>query len=313
MSMLHLKGSRFGVIAVACVAAVASLGVAERSSAAVVLSTAFAGPNTRDSLPVNDGLTTTSRQVGYNIGLANWTVANAAEVDLSAVTTMTVGTHTYGNNSDPIDKGKWVLMLGDGSYSDGGATPINAETLSNGTPNNHIAFNSSNVARNTTTTAAAIGVFSFVFEVKSGVTLTNLSANFDAGQVATNGNWYAANAATGTVNTNPYYNVRVVGLNNATNFDFYPAFQPAGATTQSTTNIGSAGADVVPFAATAIDQTNSSLAAGLYRLEVRFTNKNMGQRTALDDFALNATVVIPEPATLGALAGLGLLGLRRRH
>lgn len=313
MSTLHRNGRCVGAVAVACVAALASLGVAERASAAVVLSTAFAGPNTRDSVPVNDGVSTISQAIGYDIGLSNWSVANAAEVDLSAVTTMTVGTHTYGSSADPINKGKWVLMLGNGSYSDGATTPTNASSLGNGTPNNHIAFNSAGVARNTTTTAASVGVFSFVFEVKSGVTLTNLSANFDAGQVSTGGFWYAANAATGTSNTNPFYNVRIVGLNNATNFDFYSAFQAAGATTQTTTAIGSAGADVVPFAATAIDQTNASLASGLYRLEVRFANKIMGQRTGLDDFALNATVVIPEPATLGAIAGLAVLGLRRRH
>ncbi len=313
MSIINRKSDRFGMVAFAVMAGLSMVGSVQQASGAVVLSTAFAGSNASDTVPVNDGVSTTARPVGINVGLSSWSVANAAEVDLSGITTMTVGTHTYGSIADPIDKGKWLLMLGNGSYSDGASTPINASSLSNGTPNNHIAFNSAGVARSTTTTAAAVGAFSFVFEVKSGVTLTGLSANFDAGQVATNGTWYAANAATGSSNTNPFYNVRIVGLNNSTNFDFYSAFQAAGATTQSTTSIGGAGADVVPFAATAIDQTNSSLVAGLYRLEVRFSNKNMGQRTGLDDFALNATVVIPEPATLGALAGLAVLGLRRRH
>jgi hypothetical protein len=246
----------------------------------VVLSTNFS-TTTGDNVNVYDGSTTTARSVGV---ISNWTVADAAKVDVAQVTSFTAGTHIYGNTTDTVKAGEWVTMLGDGSYQSG---TINATRRVNNAIN--MQFNSTSVGNSSSAAPANMGIFTFVFEVKQPI--NGLSATFDMGTGTTSGGWYTATAA-----QNGFYNVRIVGIGNATDFLFYSSAQAAGA-----------GA---PYNATAVDQTGTTLAAGLYRLEVQMTNKTQNQRYTIDNFSL---LVVPEPATLSLLAFGGLLALRRNR
>lgn len=267
---------------------------AQPAHAGVLLSTDFS-TTTSDNVVHFDGTTTNT---GAGIGtITNWSVADASKVDVVEVTTFTVGSNTFGSGSDTVKRGEWVTMLDGGAYTTGGASPITANRRINNTIN--LQFNASAVGNSSATAPASVGIFAFVFEVKAGESYDHLSATFDMGTGNTSGGWYSATAA-----QNGSYNVRILGVDNATDFSFYNSPQAAGPTTGSN--------PVVPYTATAAAPTGTALDPGIYLLQVQMSNKTQNQRYTIDNFSFSAEVV-PEPATLAVAAAGALLLLPRRR
>lgn len=254
-----------------------------RAQAAVVLSTSFSSVAS-DNMAFTDGVTTTSYSSGVKDN--SWTVTDTSTLDLKEVTSFTLGSYTWGSASDTVKKGQWALYMGDGAYTNGS---VNSNQRINTGGDKNIQFNASGVGNSSQADPGDVAVFSFVFEVKPGASFNQLSATFDMGSGNTSGGWYSATAA-----QNGFFNIRILGLDNATDFSFYNTPQAAGA--------GG------PYTATATDQTGSTLNPGTYLLQIRLSDKTQNQRYTIDDFSLSA---VPEPAALALLTLGGVLMLPR--
>ena len=266
--------------------AIVALCLAESLSAAVVLSDDFA------TLSVGAGTVNNTVVTVEGTG-TNWLIANASLVSLQSVTSFSVDGNTIGNATDSIAAGEWTTLLGNGSYTNGTLTSQARDTGNATGP--ALQFNSSTVGNTAAGAPGNFGLFAFVFRVQPGVTINNLSASYQLGTATTGGVW-DNNTAAG----NGFTNVRILGIDSATDFRWQSSAQAVGAGAGPTVSI--ANANVI-----------SSLSSGNYVFLIEAGNKTTNQRYSIDTFSFSADV-IPEPSTAVALlGGFGLLALFRRR
>jgi hypothetical protein len=183
-----------------------------------------------------------------------WTVADPTKVDFKQINSVTFNGFTWGASSDPIRYGSVFATGTDFGYVIG-ASNSTIRYTGTGATQPLVQFSSG---------TPASGAFNFVFEIKGGESLSNLTVKFKAGTANTSGVWHANNTAA----QNGNYNVSIHPLDSFGNagagFTFYSTNQP----------LGAGGGITV----TATDQGASSLSAGTYLLRIQFLDKTITER-----------------------------------
>ncbi|GAB4167896.1 MAG: hypothetical protein Fur0032_06040 [Terrimicrobiaceae bacterium] len=206
---------------------------------------------------------------GSNTASPMWTVANATKVDFKQIDSVTYNGFTWGQSSDPIRYGSVFTTGTDFGYVIGSS---NSNIRYSGTTATEplVQFGAG---------APASGAFNFVFEIKGGEVLGNLTVKYKAGTASTSGAWHTTNTAANNGN----YNVSVHPLDGSGNagagFTFYATDQALGA-----------GGGI---AVTATDQGANSLSAGTYLLRILFFDKTKTERYSIDDVSIEGSTGLP--------------------
>lgn len=221
----------------------------------------FSGDNADKTIAFTGG--------GSNTASPMWTVANATKVDFKQIDSVTHNGFTWGQSSDPIRYGSVFTTGTDFGYVIGSS---NSNIRYSGTTATEpmVQFGAG---------APASGAFNFVFEIKGGEPLGNLTVKYKAGTASTSGAWHTTNTAANNGN----YNVSVHPLdgsgNAGTGFTFYATNQALGA-----------GGGI---AVTATDQGANSLSAGTYLLRILFFDKTRAERYSIDDVSIEGSTGLP--------------------
>jgi hypothetical protein len=271
---------------------------------AAILSTDFTGSTGGVILPYADAIdptnnTNTNASVTRN--QFNWTQTDATVIALRSLDTLTIGAYSWGSAGTPISAGRMFTTLDGGAWNTGtgGAAGIISNLRATGTTDPTRArfqFNSTSVGATGTAAPANVAVWNLLFEVGTGG-IAGLDFSFRAGTAATSGAWDNNTAA-----NNGNYNIRITPVT-------VTGGNGSAELANSVSVSGAVGAGAGP---TVISSYSSSLASGVYLVQLEFSSQAT-QRNALGDFQMTA---IPEPSTYAALLGLMVLGvvaLRRRR
>ncbi len=220
-----------------------------------------------------------------------WTVTNAAQVDLSSVSLVKAsGGIEVGaaSGNDGLFKGSVFTTLMDFSNNNG-TLNSGIRYATGGTPTNFWAPQSNSSSVNNTR-------FNVLFEIKSGVSLSQWNIAFNYGTATT---------ATGVWDTN------TATQNGTADVDIYSVAGDGTLSLSSLTFTGVSLSGSGPLASLNADSMAASLGSGNYLLSIALTGKTNTQRYTIDNLVVSA---IPEPGSfaLVGIAFLSLLGLRRR-